>query len=695
MKGSISIFILASASTFGDLILPSAGQELNYVHVLFEWEQEPDAEKYQIQVSQTESFDQILFTDSTTTTLFLDTSHIDWNGTYYWRIRQVNGNDNIGSWIEPSVFHTIEPKFQNVNVSIIQDELIQDGLTIFGGAFPTLQSGIIDKYGNEIWNDGDAQFMSTHVNEFGNIYGLSLIDSPNNNGIKTNQDMEILWSAMDEAVDFHEFKQIPNGNYMGFIRVDTLGPIPSNNTMTQQFQALGYAADDSTQEFPWYAQLLVEWNENHEIVWSWDPFDHFTMADFDNHGSTWSEAFFNLKYDWTHTNSFYFDENESVIYASHRHLSRITKIDYPSGDVIWNMGLPEPYMDSGAEQICPELLFSFQHHIQLLNNGHLIFFDNGNISDQLFGYDNPISRVLEVNVIGNSTCEVIWEYVMPPTLFGTGSGSVQALDNGHYLIYTPGNGLGDPESTIMEVTPSQEVVWNYVSQENESWYRAYRIPSLRPDAFGVIVDRYRSLELAGNSVRGVILSDEHPSFSFKIHNESGYGQPYKYILNDSLSWFNDTTGVVIIDSGDYFEFLMEPETGNNSINSITINIIPVHHSDAQKFFNFMVYKVDGLLQAQSPEFPDNFLLHKPYPNPFNPATSIRYDLPEDELVRITVLDLAGRVVKTLVHEKQNTGAHTIVWNAVNDYHNPVSAGIYFLSIEVDNSYETQKMMFLK
>ncbi|SVC87372.1 uncharacterized protein METZ01_LOCUS340226, partial [marine metagenome] len=56
VKGSISIFILASASTFGDLILPSAGQELNYVHVLFEWEQEPDAEKYQIQVSQTESF---------------------------------------------------------------------------------------------------------------------------------------------------------------------------------------------------------------------------------------------------------------------------------------------------------------------------------------------------------------------------------------------------------------------------------------------------------------------------------------------------------------------------------------------------------------------------------------------------------------------------------------------------------------
>ena len=80
---------------YGDLRKPVNGQELNYIHVLFEWDQEPDAEKYQIQVSETDSFDPILFTDSTTTHLFIDTAHIEWNQSYFWRMRPDNSN-NIG-----------------------------------------------------------------------------------------------------------------------------------------------------------------------------------------------------------------------------------------------------------------------------------------------------------------------------------------------------------------------------------------------------------------------------------------------------------------------------------------------------------------------------------------------------------------------------------------------------------------------
>ena len=64
---------------------PSDGQLINYIHVLFEWDQEPDAEKYQIQVSQSESFDSILFSDTTDLTLFIDQEHIDWEENYFWQ----------------------------------------------------------------------------------------------------------------------------------------------------------------------------------------------------------------------------------------------------------------------------------------------------------------------------------------------------------------------------------------------------------------------------------------------------------------------------------------------------------------------------------------------------------------------------------------------------------------------------------
>ena len=78
---------------------------------------------------------------------------------------------------------------------------------------------------------------------------------------------------------------------MGLVDVDTLGPIPANHNMTEQFQNLGYAADGVTNEFPWIGQKLVEWNEDNEIVWSWNPFDHFTMEDYDQHGLTWTQAY--------------------------------------------------------------------------------------------------------------------------------------------------------------------------------------------------------------------------------------------------------------------------------------------------------------------------------------------------------------------------------------------------------------------
>jgi len=687
-------FLISSLSA--DLIRPGNGETINYTHVVFEWEQEPDAHSYSIQVSTTPSFDQVLFTDSSATPLILNKDQINWDGTYYWRIRSVFLDGGVGTWCDPDSFNTAPPKFQNANVTIIQNELIQDGLTLFGGAFPELKSGVIDIYGNEIWNDHDLGFMLTHVNLSGNVYGCSNTNAPNNNGMKISSDLEILWSAMDGNVDFHEYKQIPNGNYMGFLRVDTLGPIPSDNIMTEQFQDLGYLADDSTNEFTWYGQKLVEWDENHEIIWSWNPFDHFTMDDFDNHGFTWSSAYQNFEYDWTHANSFFFDSSEGAIYISFRHLSRITKISYPSGNVAWNMGLPEPYMATGADQICSELLFSFQHHIQRLDNGHLLFLDNGNISDQLFGYDDPLSRVLEVDVMGDSICEIIWGYTLPPNLFGTGSGSVQRLSNGNTLVYTAGNGLETAEATILEVTDEHSVVWKYISQENESWYRAYRMPSLHPDAFSVVVDQYENTELAGNPVNGIIIDRQNPAFLFTIHNESGYSQPYKYVLHDSLGWFNDTTDVVVIDPGNNFQFSIEFTVGNDSINFVSMDVLPLHHSYAQKSLNFLIYAPqDPLGSDPNLLLPNDFIFQKPFPNPFNPSTTFRFELAQSGFVRLAIYDLLGNRVRVLINETMHQGLHSIIWDGTTTRGDIQSAGVYLYRLMYGGKSESGKLLLLK
>ena len=699
MNQRIQLFILLSGLIISpcsaSLQKPINGHFINYIHVLFEWDQEPNASHYEIQVAQTESFEPVLFSTQTNIPLFILNNYINWNGTYYWRVRPLNSNQNPSSWIDTFIFHTMESKFPNTNVEIFQDELIHDGFTFFGGAFPTLQSGIIDKFGNEIWNDGDGQFMLVHVNEFGNVYGLSSVDSPNNHGMRTNPDMEILWSAMNGDVDFHEFKQLPNGNYLGFVNVDTLGPIPANHEMTEQFQNLGYAADGVTNEFPWVGQKLVVWNEDHEIVWTWNPFDHFTMSDFDYHGFTWTQAYQEMEYDWTHANSFYFDDIEDLFYISFRHLSRITKIDYETGGVIWNMGLPEPYMATGEDQICTDLLFSFQHHIQKLENGNLIFLDNGNISDQLFGYDDPISRVLEIEVIAESTCNVVWEYVMPPNLFGTGSGSVQRLGNGNTLVYTAGNGLGEPECTIMEVTPEQDMVWKYVSEQNESWYRAYRIPAIHSSAFSATVDNYKTTEIDGNQIEGVLFSDSVSSITFQIHNESGYDQPFYYDLIDSLGWIdlfvNDT---IMIENGETFEFLHNLNVGNVSTeNRLQLIVSPIHHPENEKVLRFMFYKVDNPLYTI--EIPSEFKLYDPYPNPFNPEITFSFELTKRSNIDLTIYDVLGRKVKSFNQIHLKSGRHKLNWKATDEPGIMVSAGIYLYEFKMGTETQTGKVIYLK
>ncbi|SVA35166.1 uncharacterized protein METZ01_LOCUS88020, partial [marine metagenome] len=74
--------------------------------------------------------------------------------------------------------------------------------------------------------------------------------------------------------------------------------------------------------------------------------------------------------------------------------------------------------------------------------------------------------------------------------------------------------------------------------------------------------------------------------------------------------------------------------------------------------------------------PDEFALHQNYPNPFNPITTLRYDLPETDLVNITIYDMLGREVKTLINQTQDAGYRSVIWDATNDYGKPVSAGIY-------------------
>ena len=93
--------------------------------------------------------------------------------------------------------------------------------------------------------------------------------------------------------------------------------------------------------------------------------------------------------------------------------------------------------------------------------------------------------------------------------------------------------------------------------------------------------------------------------------------------------------------------------------------------------------------------PLSYQLYNNYPNPFNPVTTVKYDLPEGWFVDITIYDMLGNVVNNLVNTNQSSGYKSIQWNATNNQGEPVSAGVYLYKIQAGYFVDTKKMILLK
>ena len=107
------------------------------------------------------------------------------------------------------------------------------------------------------------------------------------------------------------------------------------------------------------------------------------------------------------------------------------------------------------------------------------------------------------------------------------------------------------------------------------------------------------------------------------------------------------------------------------------------------------YILETMSYSETNILPGEFQLAQNYPNPFNPVTTLHYDLPENSHVKITIFDMLGGEVKTLINKTQDAGSKSVIWNATNDYGKSVSAGIYLYQIKAGEHLQTKKMVLLK
>ncbi|MBC8424940.1 T9SS type A sorting domain-containing protein, partial [bacterium] len=93
--------------------------------------------------------------------------------------------------------------------------------------------------------------------------------------------------------------------------------------------------------------------------------------------------------------------------------------------------------------------------------------------------------------------------------------------------------------------------------------------------------------------------------------------------------------------------------------------------------------------------PTRAVLAQNHPNPFNPATEIRFSLPAEQKIVLKVYDVAGREVATLASGLHDAGPHTVIWRGEDDAGARVASGLYFYKLVADDGSQTRKMMLLK
>ncbi len=250
--------------------------------------------------------------------------------------------------------------------------------------------------------------------------------------------------------DFHDFQILSNGNYL------LIGSESRKIDMSQIVDG-GFPNADVI------GYNLQEFNSQHNLVWEWNTFDHFQITDA-------AEGVpLNLpRVDPFHCNSVCQDIDGNIVLSS-RHMDEVTKINHTSGTIIWRMGGTKcknnqfSVVNDSRDNF---IGFSHQHDIQILSNGHLLLFDNGNLKT------NQYSRGVEYQIDENSkTATRVWEYLHTPDIYSNSQGSVQRMTNGNSLI-----GWGDNSQNLLvtEIDRDSKTVFEMEGTAGISSYRAYR-----------------------------------------------------------------------------------------------------------------------------------------------------------------------------------------------------------------------------
>ena len=338
---------------------------------------------------------------------------------------------------------------------------------------------LYDMKGNPVWYLPEADRFGTSVVDMQFTPQGTITYLTNQNGYDADFNGKMVWRTPahdtvcgNEGADYyhHELRKLANGHHMILgteymwcrksCADDTCHILtrPDHNKHTGPAGAAGVAGRGRF-------GVLVEFDDYDRPVWSWKSSAYLLTSDYVNYepvDTSW-------KYE-PHDNAFFFDEKNSVIYLSFRNLSRIIKIEYPSGKVLGSYG--EVFKKGESQK--GSGLYCGQHTITRTGDGYLCLFNNNVHTDT---GSLPTVVMLQEPVSENDVLRKVWEYNCTVekgvnAKFASGGSAIELPDGSVYICM----GVGYAKDLI--VNRNKEVLWSAVPEINDPVTKQWSVPAI-------------------------------------------------------------------------------------------------------------------------------------------------------------------------------------------------------------------------
>ncbi len=173
--------------------------------------------------------------------------------------------------------------------------------------------------------------------------------------------------------------------------------------------------------------------------------------------------------------------------------------------------------------------------------------------------------------------------------------------------------------------------------------------------------------------------------SMREHWATWYFTLYNWSTTDSVVIW----GVLEDSTGDPAVPLWFSAVTDTSGAGSTINYVPLWKD------TLVIKDVSDVRVVDGGGLPETFSLSQNYPNPFNPTTQINFEIPVRSRVTLTIYNVLGQKVTTLVDKEMSAGRYIADWNSASDGGTIVASGVYFYKLEAGDFIETKKMVLLK